>query len=607
MKKIEGQPKTLRQLLTGVKYTIQYYQREYLWGTDQIEELIEDLTNEFSLFYETDHERKKVASYGSYFMGSIIIANSDSENAIIDGQQRLTSLTLLLIYLNHLQKNRTDKVDIQNLIFSEQFGIKSFNIDVHERFECMSALFAGNDFDSDKQPESVRNVFNRYGDIVNLFPEDRKDNSLPFFIDWLIDKVEFIEIIAQTEQDAHKIFITMNDRGLSLTPADMLKSYLLSKIENDDVRNKANEIWKKKIIELKDLGKEQDSNFIKNWLRAQYAQTIRESKKGAIKEDFDIIGTSFHKWVREKDDLIGLNISIDYERFIIDEFTKYVDINMKLIEYSNSFNPDFEYIFYNANNNFTFQYQILLASIHPEDNKEIIEKKVKLVSCFIDQFIMSRAINFKTVDYSSIRNMIFSLTKKIRRLDFDLLKRTLIDEINEMTFKIDGVDNFYLNGFTSRYMRHILARLTNYIEKESGINSKFEDYVNREISNPYDVEHILTDKYSKYRSDFEDETEFERFRNKFGALLLLTKDKNRSYKDKLYRDKLEMYFSDNLLAKSLNEKCYINNPLFLNLIANKRLNFKSYLKFDKDAINARQDLYKDICKCIWNTEKLALF
>ena len=77
MKKIEGSPTTLRKLLTGVKYTVHYYQREYQWGRKQMEELIEDLTSEFLEFYDENHPRKEVANYGHYFLGSIVLAEKD--------------------------------------------------------------------------------------------------------------------------------------------------------------------------------------------------------------------------------------------------------------------------------------------------------------------------------------------------------------------------------------------------------------------------------------------------------------------------------------------------------------------------------------------------
>src|SRR5262245_55825738 len=95
----EGNPwqaKTVRELLKGVKYSIDYYQREYKWKEKQIRELIDDLSDKFLEEYRPDHVRKRTAEYPHYFLGSIIISKHDSANFIVDGQQRLTSLTLLL-------------------------------------------------------------------------------------------------------------------------------------------------------------------------------------------------------------------------------------------------------------------------------------------------------------------------------------------------------------------------------------------------------------------------------------------------------------------------------------------------------------------------------
>ena len=57
-----------------------------------------------------------------------------------------------------------------------------------------------------------------------------RDMSLAVFADWLIENVYFVEVTASADTDAYAIFETMNDRGLSLTPVDMLKSYLLSQM-----------------------------------------------------------------------------------------------------------------------------------------------------------------------------------------------------------------------------------------------------------------------------------------------------------------------------------------------------------------------------------------
>ncbi len=217
MNRIEGHSKTVRELLSGVKYAIDYYQREYKWERRHIDELLYDLEAKFSANYEEGHERSRVQYYSHYFLGSIVLSHRDGQNFIIDGQQRLTSLTLLLIYLHNLQQERAEQVDVRNLIFSERFGRRSFNIDVHERSACLETLYKGQHFDTNGQSESVRNIVDRYHDIGELFSDDLKGDALPYFIDWLIENVDLVEIKAYSDDDAYTIFETMNDRGLSLS------------------------------------------------------------------------------------------------------------------------------------------------------------------------------------------------------------------------------------------------------------------------------------------------------------------------------------------------------------------------------------------------------
>jgi uncharacterized protein with ParB-like and HNH nuclease domain len=253
--------------------------------------------------------------------------------------------------------------------------------------------------------------------------------ALTMFKDWLIDNVDFIRIVAQTEQDAHKIFVSMNDRGLSLTPTEMLKGFLLSKIENDTIRQQANELWKKRILELKNIGKEEESDFIKNWIRSQYAETIRERKKNALPGDFDIIGTAFHKWVREHSSEMKLLKSKDYEDFILKQFDKFSQIYIDLKKYAEKLTFGYEYVFYNSNRNFTLQFQLILASIDTNETKEISDQKIKLVSCFLDLYFTRRIFNYKTVDYSSMVYNVFMLSKKIRRKHLPDLLGSLRKEI----------------------------------------------------------------------------------------------------------------------------------------------------------------------------------
>ncbi len=133
-------------------------------------------------------------------------------------------MTLRLLLLRSLQASRDDAVNVDELIASVKFGQKSFNLDVDERTPCLEALFNGQSFDVSGRSESVQNLYHRYLDLTEAFPEELRGNALPYFVDWLLENVHLVEITAFSDEDAYTIFETMNDRGLSLTPTDMLRA-----------------------------------------------------------------------------------------------------------------------------------------------------------------------------------------------------------------------------------------------------------------------------------------------------------------------------------------------------------------------------------------------
>ena len=278
MREILGKAKTVRELLKGVKYSIDYYQREYKWLEKQVRELVDDLSNKFLEEYRPDHDRIQVANYPHYFLGSIIISKKANIAYIVDGQQRLTSLTLLLTLLRNLQRDHASKVNVDDLIFSDRYGQKSFNLDVDERIPAMEALYDGGGFDITDRPESVQNLVRRYHDLETAFPHELRDAALPYFIDWLLENVHLVEITAYSDDDAYTIFETMNDRGLSLSPTDMLKGYLLANID-ELRRTSVNEHWRDRVRALDDAGKEVASDFFKAWFRSQYAKKIGNARR----------------------------------------------------------------------------------------------------------------------------------------------------------------------------------------------------------------------------------------------------------------------------------------------------------------------------------------
>ena len=609
MKKIEGSPKSLKQLLLNTKYTIHYYQREYRWQRKHIEELVDDLTSEFLLNYKSGDERFDVLEYGAYFMGSIVLAGR--ENAIVDGQQRLTSLTLLLIYLNNRLKGKgLSHKSIDQMIYSESVGKESFNIEVNdngrdvERENCMFAIFNNKEFEPSRKEESVVNIYNRYNDIIEIFPEEITDDMILHFCDWLIEKVFFIEIVATTEQDAHKIFVSMNDRGLSLTSTEMLKGFLLSEITDDKKREEYNESWKAQIVLLKENDDKGDESFIKAWLRSQYAETIRDTKAGAVNKDFDIIGGPFHKWVRDEKDRLGLKTSADYMLFM-DKFKKYSNLYLKVKKAETTFDNNLKYIYYNSQLSFTLQTQLLLAPICYEDVDSVIDEKLNLVSRYIDLWMIARTSRYSSVDYSTIKNYVFSLTKDIRNKTVPELKEILLEHYNNLNYNTkEALEGLRLNGFTKKYIKHALARITSYIEESIDLNPNYVDYVNTNTKNPFEVEHIITDHYEWYTEEYTDQEDFKRWRNSIGNLLLLHKSINASINDVKYDKKLPIYCSNqgNILTESLGEVAYKNNPRFIAFINENKLSFEAYNIFGKEQIKKRISLYTQLFDLVYNTD-----
>ena len=322
-REIDGKGRTIRELLAGRKYSIDYYQREYKWQEKQVAELIDDLTSKFLEHHQEVNERDAVAQYGHYFLGSIIVSDKDGQKFIIDGQQRLTTLTLLLVFLQHRLDDAEQKGQLADLIFSQKYGNRSFNLDVPERTPCMDALYAGDEFPDADATESVRNILARYADLGEQFPPELIGAALPYFVDWLIENVHLVEITAYSDGDAYTIFETMNDRGLSLTPADMLKGYLLANITDSEFRTRASAVWKERVLALAEIGKDEDADGIKSWLRSQYAESIRERKRGAAPRDFDLIGTEFHRWVRDHEKALDLTGSAEFARIIERDFAFY--------------------------------------------------------------------------------------------------------------------------------------------------------------------------------------------------------------------------------------------------------------------------------------------
>ena len=600
---IDGKGRTIRELLAGHKYSIDYYQREYKWHQKQVAELIDDLADKFLESHEEGNERSAVAEYGHYFLGSIIISDKDGQKFIIDGQQRLTTLTLLLIYLHHQLEDVEQKGQIADLVFSQKYGKRSFNLDVQERADCMDALYKGEEHAEANGPESVVNILSRYDDIEEFFPEELKGLALPYFVDWLVENVHLVEITAYSDSDAYTIFETMNDRGLSLTPADMLKGYLLANITDTSKRTHASGVWKERIQSLAEIGKDEDADAIKSWLRSQYAESIRERKRGAVPQDFDLVGTEFHRWVRDHEERLGLTASAEFARFIERDFSYYGRWYQRLRLAAETRTSGLECIHYNSQHNFTLQYPVLLAPLKVNDDEAGALRKIRVVATYLDILIHRRIWNWRAIDYSTMQYAMFIIMRDIRDKTAAELATMLRERLDGEAETFASNESFRLHGMNGRQIHRLLARMTDHLETRSGQASRYAEYAQRGRKG-YEIEHVWADHAERHSDEFSHPTEFQEYRNRIGGLLLLPKSFNASYGDLPYVDKREHYVGQNLLARSLHERAYDHNPGFIRFIESSGLAFRAHAQFKKADLDTRQKLYQNLAEQIWSTDRL---
>ena len=604
---IDGVAKTIAEVLEKRKYSIDYYQREYKWESKQMAELVADLTSKFLELYEPDHARREVAKYPGYFLGSIIVSHKGTEPFVVDGQQRLTSLTLLLTYLRRLQQGRDVVVDVDQLIFSEKFGDKSFNLDVIDRNECMEALFEHGQYEPPADaPQSVHTLVGRYGELDGLFPDELRESVLPFFIDWLKDRVQLVQITAYTDDDAYAIFETMNDRGLKLTPADMLKGYLLANMDDGGLRTKANDVWRRQLRALDDRADDAASDFLKTWLRSQHSTKIRERRKGARPEDWDRIGTEFHRWLRGAHRAVGLSKREDFHQFVVRDMAFYGHQYERILEASTGgFDPagPLRFIRFNADLGFTLQNQLLLAPLRVDDSVEAIDRKLEIVGRFTDILLAWRIWNFRATAYSTMQYAMFTVMRDIRGLDAPDLATVLHEYLSQVEETFDSEDDLYAHQQNRGQVHKILARITDHITVGSGQSSNYVELTNG-TNVRYEVEHIWADHPERHTDEFTHEADFHRHRNRIGDLLLLPRQFNASYNDDTYEEKLPHYYGQNLLAASLYPLSYRRNPGFIAFVEASGLPFRAHEEFRAADIAERGELYRAIAKQVWNPDGL---
>ncbi len=240
---------TVLELLSSgqeTPFVIPEYQRPYSWGDDEISTLFDDLWN-FSI-----ERTQSTDSTRNYFLGCIVSYKENNERQIIDGQQRLTSLFLLLrAVFSRLEKEETKSDEVNNFINQimpalwkkDEMTGKVDRKQTLLRSEVVSD--AGNKLLRDiletgqAAPNADDNYSKNYNRFLEIYREksENSPNHIFSFILALLKYTILLPIDADDQETALTIFNTLNNRGLPLSDADIFKSHIYKYL--DDVQKKS--------------------------------------------------------------------------------------------------------------------------------------------------------------------------------------------------------------------------------------------------------------------------------------------------------------------------------------------------------------------------------
>ncbi|WP_311276895.1 DUF262 domain-containing HNH endonuclease family protein [Methylobacterium sp. WCS2018Hpa-22] len=282
-KKISGAEYPLSKIFSSeFEFIIPSYQRPYAWEVDQASELLDDLCD----FCENSND-------DGYFLGSIVLIKSEGIpcSEVIDGQQRLTTLTILLAALACAHSSEYLE-EIKPYILEagkKMEGIQpKVRLSLRERdqpfFEKYIQNFALSSL-ADRDPASLDNESQRNirANSIHLLQEISKRfetlAQLQDFVTFLLTRCFLVTVSTPTQESAFRVFSVMNSRGLDLQPTDIIKADIVGKIRNEDIRNTYNVKWESMEVELTRSG----FNDLFSYIRMIYA---KEKAKRTLLEEF---------------------------------------------------------------------------------------------------------------------------------------------------------------------------------------------------------------------------------------------------------------------------------------------------------------------------------
>ncbi len=484
-------------------YVIPNYQRQYSWVNEQLEELWSDL---YESYINTPEE--------CYFLGSIVVVDDGKgHHELVDGQQRITTLMIMLNVLaktfpdinknsDILLKGNLQKIK-QLIYFDEGINRLQLQIDPNYNTSFKKAIINQDNYENFKYPTQANlkkddpeykfvNTAKFFYDKFNELLKSEGQSVLDGFVNFILFKTNIIKTICTNQSFAIKLFLVLNDRGLELSISDIIKSYILDKYDSNDRYNENDKAtfnynWKS----IEKISNDYEFTIDDFMVYFEYYKLKSNPKRQVTDELKKIIQSS---------EVVSL---VDEMKSFADNLEKVYKSTLPVI-YSLRYIPWQAYV------------MTALASAYQVDYPDKEELFQSMRRFFYISWISGKTLN-------GIKQTSFNLIDAI-------VDKKPIDEINEMLDKfIYGkrlIRDVYQNLNDDVYGQNFLKALMLSIEYEIREKTNVGFY---KINNSIHIDHILPQQFDKRLDEWkniDDVALAKTYIHKLGNLALLLGSKN---------------------------------------------------------------------------------
>ena len=578
---------TVEKSLRNNFYIVPDYQREYVWEAErEVAQLLTDV-----------YEAYSASKNKEYFIGTTVVYYDKSSNIseLIDGQQRTTTLFLMLCAFRNIYKERSLGTNVMDpLIFESTLNdsgdeINKYHLELqYEESSRILEVIALNEERPTEMSASARRLLEAYQGIYQFVNDNTlcDNDELKGLFLYFFRMLKFIQITTPDINDALKIFETINERGVGLNPMDLLKNLIFRQVDRSQF-DKLKERWKQ-LVSLLETNNEKPLRFLRYFIMANYP-SINNGQRGdenTIRED------EIYKWMASHADVCGYNKDpFKFVEFLLENARCYVYFANGKDKNGNR-TPYLDNIIRLGGGAFRQHLIVLLAARNmPSDMFDYLSRNIENY-LFYALFTKVQAKIFEKLFGK------WDIALKDVRTQEELTA-FVADNIKAETDKLAAEYKarflmFKQNDLQLYRVRYILAKLTQYVDMaHSGTVSLplLDTYFKRGT----EIEHILPQSPTEeYRAQFEN---YDELLYMLGNLTLLEQPINGAIKNNPYKDKVPTYAASIFyLTSSLHhlDEIGVNNAI---MRINKYL--KPFDHWDAETIAQRQELLYNLSLEIW--------